>query len=51
MKKPINILLIDDHPSILEFYEMALDCISTNEPELNFKIQKASDCDSAFAIV
>jgi len=51
MKKLINILLVDDHPSILEFYEIALDCISTNEPEFNFKIQKASDCDSAFTKV
>ncbi len=51
MNKTINILLIDDHPSILEFYEMALEHITTNKPELNFKIQKASDSDSAFAIV
>jgi len=51
MKKDINILLIDDHPSILEAYEIALKSIGCNRSRFNFKIQKASDCDSAFAKV
>ncbi len=49
MKKPFNIWLIDDHPLILESYELALNRISVNNTMFKFNIQKSNDCDSAIA--
>ena len=51
MKKPINILLIDDHPFTLEAYEAALTQLSTNESLPKFNIQTAYDYDSALLTI
>lgn len=43
MRKICNVLLIDDHPCILEYYESVLNQISQNNSELKFHIDKAFD--------
>jgi len=47
MKKPINILLVDDHPFVLEAYETSLNEMSRKKSSPNFNIQIAFDYDSA----
>ena len=43
-----NILIIEDHPLIVEAYKNALLQISSERPKLSFKINVANDCDSAY---
>ncbi|MDY7396736.1 hypothetical protein UMM65_15920 [Aureibaculum sp. 2210JD6-5] len=43
MENLYNILLIDDHPCVLEYYDLILNKISQNNFELNFNIDKAFD--------
>lgn len=45
MKEKLNILIIDDHPMIVEAYKNILE--SANLEEYDFVIDTADDCDSA----
>ena len=48
MINPYNILIIEDHPLIIEAYKNALLQISSKNDKLNFKIDIANDCDTAY---
>ncbi|MEP5338806.1 MAG: DNA-binding response regulator [Algibacter sp.] len=43
-----NVLIIEDHPLIIEAYKSALLQMSSKNPELSFNIGIAEDCDSAY---
>lgn len=47
MKTYKKVLIIDDHPLIIDSYKSALHFLSTKYDQLNFKIDIAVDCDSA----
>lgn len=47
MKAYIKVLIIDDHPLIIDSYKSALHFLSAKNDQLDFKIEIASDCDSA----
>jgi two-component system response regulator NreC len=47
-KKTLHILMIDDHPSMIEGYKSIL---SFNDLGLNFKVTPAYDCESAYSII
>ena len=50
MKQLYKVLLVDDHPLIVEAYRRALDQVSIlNEKEIEFDINMANCCDSAMA--
>jgi len=49
--KELSVLVVDDHPIIMDSYKMALKQIECDCPEFRFKIKTASDCDSADAII
>lgn len=48
MIKQYNILIIEDHPLIIEAYKNALLNISSEDDKLKFNIDIANDCDTAF---
>ncbi len=48
MIKQYNILIIEDHPLIIEAYKNALLHISSEDDKLKFNIDIANDCDKAF---
>lgn len=48
MAKFLNVLIIEDHPLIVNAYENALKHISTNNTKLEFNIDIATNCDIAF---
>ncbi|MEC3906217.1 response regulator [Tamlana sp. 2201CG12-4] len=45
----MNVLLVEDHPLIVNAYENALRHISFKKRGLKFKIDTANDCDTAYA--
>ncbi|WP_299891029.1 response regulator [uncultured Lacinutrix sp.] len=45
--KKYNVLIIDDHPLIVDAYKNALNYISSKDKDLVFEIDVANDCDSA----
>ena len=47
MSKLIKILVIDDHPIIVDAYKLTLKLASANSNELNFEIDSANSCDTA----
>lgn len=47
MSKLIKILVIDDHPIIIDAYERTLKLASANNKEFNFEIDSANCCDTA----
>lgn len=49
--KTYKILIIDDHPLISEAYKSAFNYISKNEEGMNFEINVAHDCDTAFDFI
>ncbi len=49
MTQKYNVLIVDDHPLIIEAYKNALLLISANySPAITFKIDTANNCDTAF---
>ena len=46
MKKPLNTLIIEDHPLIVDVYTRALENVSTNS-NMIFNIKVAKTCDEA----
>lgn len=46
MLSEIKILIVDDHPMIIEAYRSALDRIATNYPQAKFLIDTANDCEA-----
>ncbi len=49
MIKQYNILIIEDHPLIIEAYKNALLHISSKNDKLKFNIDIANDCDTAYS--
>lgn len=49
MAKKINIIIVDDHPFIIEGYKNAIN--SYNASEYEFSITQANDCKSAYDII
>ncbi|MGC1630956.1 MAG: DNA-binding response regulator, partial [Gelidibacter sp.] len=47
MKKTLNILIIEDHPMVIEVYKKTLIDISKNNTALKFNITSAVCCESA----
>ncbi|TXE16857.1 response regulator transcription factor [Psychroserpens burtonensis] len=47
-KTSYNVLLIDDHPSIIEAFQNVLKHIEKQNENLTFNIESANDCQSAF---
>ncbi|MCD2257582.1 response regulator [Psychroserpens luteolus] len=47
MTKTINVLLIDDHPIIIDAYKNTLEKLNDGNDEFNFIINSAKCCDSA----
>ena len=47
MKTYKKVLIIDDHPLIIDSYKSALHFLSAKNDQLDFKIDIAADCDSA----
>lgn len=48
MNESFNVLIIEDHPLIINAYEKALELISNKNSNLNFIIDVAVNCDMAF---
>ncbi|GAA3583518.1 response regulator [Snuella lapsa] len=48
MARTYNVLIVDDHPLIIKAYDSALQHISKQDPNVNFNIETARDCDSAY---
>jgi DNA-binding NarL/FixJ family response regulator len=48
IKTPYNVLIIDDHPAIIEGFENSLNFISSQSENMNFDIDKAEDCTTAY---
>lgn len=48
MTKLLNVLIIEDHPLIINAYENALKQASINNKNLKFKVSTAISCDSAY---
>ncbi|MBJ6367685.1 response regulator [Snuella sedimenti] len=48
MTSTYNVLIVDDHPLIIKAYDSALQHISKLDPNVNFNIETAADCDSAY---
>lgn len=48
MVNKYNILLIDDHPLIMEAYQSALFFLSSLNDDIDFEISKANNCEQAF---
>lgn len=49
MKKKLKVLMIDDHPMIIEGYKNTL--LGENQKEYQIKIDIASNCDDAYASI
>ncbi|UZO80755.1 response regulator [Aquimarina sp. ERC-38] len=49
MKKKLKVLMIDDHPMIIEGYKNTL--LGENQKEYNIKIDIASNCDDAIDLI
>ena len=47
MSKKYNVLIVDDHPLIVDAYKNALIHVSKNNAHLQFEIATANSCDSA----
>ncbi|MFI1772562.1 response regulator [Thalassobellus citreus] len=48
MAELLNVLIIEDHPLIISAYENALKLISKNNSRLEFDIDVATNCDTAY---
>jgi len=48
MENVYNVLIIDDHPLIIDAYRSALSNVSLKDADLEFKIDTANDCDSGY---
>jgi len=48
MTKAYNILIVDDHPLIVDAYKTALALVNLSFDDLEFKIDTAIDCDTAY---
>jgi len=51
MLKPYTILIIDDHPLIVEAYKTAIKQAETQQNQFQFKVTSAEDADQALAII
>ena len=51
MKKKYSILIIDDHPLIIEAYKNALKVIETDSDEYSFGVDSSSNCSDAISII
>ncbi|QAA81499.1 response regulator transcription factor [Aequorivita sp. H23M31] len=49
--KNISVLLIDDHPLILDAYRTAFDYYSTQNSSISFSIYTAEDCDEGIKMI
>ena len=49
MIKNYNVLIIDDHPVIIDAYRNAFSVVSLKNSNYSFKIDTASDCDTAYS--
>lgn len=49
--KKLNVLIVDDHPIIVDSYKKALEHIEKRHPEFCFTIKSARDCDSADLLI
>jgi len=47
-KKPYNVLIIDDHPSIIEGFKNSLNFIANQTGALSFNTDSAKDCKTAY---
>ncbi|WP_458628627.1 response regulator [Winogradskyella sp. PC D3.3] len=51
MKKHINVLLVDDHPAIIQAYSVYLDIFKESNPNYELHVLTAMCCDSAIEII
>ncbi|WP_047547445.1 response regulator [Psychroserpens sp. Hel_I_66] len=51
MEKKFSVLIIDDHPLIIEAYKTAFNYYSKENDSILFHIQIAQDCDSAIDLI
>jgi len=49
MAKKLTVLIIEDHPFVLESYRSILELISSTNKLLDFKIDTATNCDTAYS--
>lgn len=49
--RELNVLIVDDHPIIVDSYKMVLKQIECECPEFRFKVKTASNCDAANDII
>lgn len=49
MKKTINILLVDDHPIIIDAYTSSINLFKEKNDLLNINIETANDCNTALS--
>ena len=49
--KKYPVLIIDDHPLIVEAYKTALKYYTAQQSAINFTIQIAENCDSALQLI
>ena len=48
MKRTYNVLIIDDHQIIIDTFKMALSFVEREAKDVQFEIDDAKDCESAF---
>lgn len=48
MKQKLSVLIIEDHPMVSSVYQKTLEQVAKENEELDFKIDFAIDCDSAY---
>lgn len=48
MKKKVHVLIVDDHPLIIEAYKSALSVVASKLKNYSFFINTAFDCETAF---
>ena len=46
-----NVLIIDDHPLIIDAFKNGLQCVSAKRKHLKFNIDEATNCDDAFSLI
>jgi len=48
MSKKITVLIVEDHPMIVDGYNNALNYLSTTQNEFEFQIHEANNCTNAY---
>lgn len=48
IKETYNVLIVDDHPAIIDGFKNALSLIAKDSNTIDFNVDSANDCKSAY---